>query len=129
MASPMAEKRKLRSRKRMTTLALVALAFVIFVFYSLERVEPVKVLVSAIQHEGDRVFVQGVLRNTGSDLGAVGLEVSYYDQRGKKLADDRIEVDGLRSDTDVPFKTPARELAGVSEFSLRVDRGHNPYGN
>ena len=120
---------KMRSRRRALVLLALAAAFVVFVFYSLERVEPVKVVGGRIERQGGHVFVQGVLRNTGPDLQAIGLEVSYYDGRGNKLAEDKLEVEGLRHGADVPFKMPARELGGVSDFSIHLDRGRNPYGN
>ncbi len=101
----------------------------VFVFYSLAQVEPVKVVGGRIEHQGGRAFVQGVLRNTGPGLRAIDIEVTYYDERGNKLAEDKLAVEGLRHGADVPFKMPARELAGVSDFSIRLDRGRNPYGN
>ena len=120
---------KIRSRKRTLILLAAIGAFIGFVFYSLERIEPVKVVDGRIERQGDRVFIRGVLRNTGPDLQALALEVSYYDGQGHKLAADKVEVGLLRHGTDVPFKTPARELAGVSDFSIYLDRGRNPYGN
>jgi hypothetical protein len=104
-------------------------AFVAFVFYSLERVEPIKVIGGRIEHEGGRVFVEGALKNTGPDVPAIGLEVNYYDGRGNKLGEDKLDVAGLRHGAEVPFKMPARDLAGASDFSIHLDRGRNPYGN
>ena len=124
-----AESKKTGSRKGILMLLVLAAAFIGFVFYSLERVEPLKVLDSRMERQGDHVFVQGTIRNTGHDLPAVGLEVSYYDERGAKLASDRLTISGLRHDADVSFKTPAHQLAGAESFSIYFDRGRNPYGN
>jgi len=124
-----AESKKTGSRKGILMLLALAAAFIGFVFYSLERVEPLKVLDSRMERQGDRVFVQGTIRNTGHDLPAVELEVSYYDERGAKLASDRLTISGLRHDADVSFKTPAHQLAGAESFSIYFDRGRNPYGN
>ncbi|MGD0073596.1 MAG: hypothetical protein ABSD31_04580 [Candidatus Binataceae bacterium] len=120
---------KTKSRRRSIVLLAVAAAFIVFVLYSLVMIEPVQVVNGHIERQGDRVFVQGVLKNSGSDLKAISVEVSYFDQRGKKLAEDKIRVEGLRHEAEVPFKTPARELTGASDFSIRLDRGRNAYGN
>jgi len=129
IAAKIATNKKSRSRRRALILLALAVAFVVFVFYSLAQVEPVKVVGDRIERQGGRVFVQGVLRNTGPDLQAISLDVTYYDERGNKLAEDKLAVEGLHHGADVPFKMPARELAGVSDFSIRLDRGRNPYGN
>ncbi len=120
---------KTKSRRRSIALLAIAAAFIVFVLYSLVTIEPVQVVDGRIERQGDRVFVQGVLKNSGPDLKAISVEVSYFDQRGKKLAEDKLRVEGLRHEAAVPFKTPARELAGVSDFSIHLDRGRNAYGN
>ncbi len=124
-----AESKKTRSRKRVLILLAAVVAFIGFVFYSLERVEPLKVVESRMERQGDRVFVEGTIRNTGPDLPAVEIEVSYYDERGAKLASDKLTVSGLREGANVAFKTPSRQLAGAGSFSIYFNRGRNPYGN
>ena len=119
----------IKSRKRGLILLAVVTAFVAFVFYSLTGVEPVKVTGGHLERQGGRVMVRGVLHNTGPDLKTLGVEVTYYDSRGHKLAQDRLEVANLRHDADVPFQAPERELPEASDFSIQLDRGRNPYGN
>jgi hypothetical protein len=127
--SAAADSKKTRPRKRILILLAAVAAFIGFVFYSLERVEPLKVIDSRMERQGDRVFVEGTIRNTGPDLPGVELEVSYYDERGAKLASDKLTVSGLREGADVTFKTPVRQLAGAGSFSIYFNRGRNPYGN
>ena len=107
----------------------LSIVFIIFVFYSLERVEPIKVVGDRIERQGDQVFVEGTLKNTGADAQQLNLEVSYFDKGGRKIGDDTLEVKSLPGGTDMPFKMPVHQLSGVKDYSLRLDRGHNPYGN
>jgi hypothetical protein len=120
---------KRKGFRRAPLLIPLSIVFIVFVFYSLERVEPIKVVGDRIERQGDLVFVEGTLRNTGADAHELDLEVSYFDKGGRKIGDDKIEVKSLPSGADLPFKMPVRQLSGVKDYSLRLDRGHNPYGN
>ncbi len=121
--------KKTGSRARILIPLAAVAAFIGFVFYSLERIEPLKVIESRMQRQGDLIFVEGTIRNTGPDLRAIELEASYYDERGAKLGSDKVAVSDLRQGADVSFKTPARQLAGAASFSIYFNRGRNPYGN
>ena len=116
-------------RKSTLTILIVAAAFAAFIFYSLFRVEPVRVVASHLEHRGGQVFVDGSLRNTGPDLGPLDLEVHYYDANGRALGQDKIAVPGMKRGTETHFATPPRPLGGVSEFSIYLNHGRNPYGN
>jgi hypothetical protein len=106
-----------------------AAAFAAIVFAMLARVEPIEVVSTRLDRTGDQVSVEGVLRNTGPDAGAVSLEVSYYDGQGRRLADDKVPVGRLQSGAKIGFSSPARQLRDVGSFTVYVDRGRNPYGN
>ncbi|MGH7780506.1 MAG: FxLYD domain-containing protein [Candidatus Binataceae bacterium] len=116
-------------RKSTLAILIAAIAFVAFVFYSLFRVEPVRVLASHLEHRGDSVFVDGSLRNTGPDLGPVDVEVHYFDANGRALGQDKIVVQGMKKGAEAHFETPPRMLGEVSEFSIYLNHGRNPYGN
>jgi|SRR5579862_4427921 hypothetical protein len=106
-----------------------AIAFVGFVFYSLFSFQPVKVVRSHLEHEGGRVFVSGQVRNTADRPRAVDLEVHYYDQNGRSIGQDSLSLSGLQAGAVRDFKSPPRALDGVSDFSLYMNNGRNPYGN
>lgn len=108
---------------------LVGAAFAGFVFYSLTRVEPVKVVSSGLEHSGGKVFVVGELRNTGRKSGPLDLEVHYFDKSGRQIGQDKIVVAGMAKGAETKFETPERTLPDVSEFSLYLNHGRNPYGN
>jgi hypothetical protein len=116
--------------RRSTIVVLtVAAGFAAFVFYSLAHVEPVRIVSSSLDRTDGKVFVTGELRNTGADSGPLDLEVHYFGADGRPLGQDRITVDSLRSGEHTRFRTPARSLGGVSEFSIYLNHGRNPYGN
>jgi hypothetical protein len=106
-----------------------ALAFVGFVFYSLISVEPVKVVRSHLEHNGNRVFVAGQVRNTADHARTIELEVHYYDRNGRPLGQDTLTLDGLDSGAVREFKSPPRAIDGVEDFSIYMNNGRNPYGN
>ncbi len=110
-------------------LLLVAAGFAGWVFYSLVQSEPVHVTQSSLRREGGKVFVEGTIKNSGPDTSTVDIEVRYYDRLGRKVGEERVELDGLRKGSSAQFETPHRALPDVAEFSLYVNHGRNPYGN
>jgi hypothetical protein len=106
-----------------------SLVFVALVFHSLLDLQPVKVVSSHLERNNGEVFVAGKVRNTGPRAVAIDLEVHYYAKDGKKLGQDTISLNDLKAGEVEAFKSPARPLTGVAEFSLYLNHGRNPYGN
>jgi hypothetical protein len=106
-----------------------AIAFVAIVFVLLTRAQPVKVLDSHFEREGDSVFVSGDLRNTGATPATIDLEIHYYDSAGRPLGEDRMQVGPLAAGADRHFRGPAHVPGTVANFSLYLNQGRNPYGN
>ena len=104
-------------------------AFAGFVFYSLSRTEPVEVIQSHLEHSDDKVFVEGQVKNTGTDARTIDLEVHYYDRNGRPLGEDALQLNALRAGEVASFKSPLHSLDGVSDFSIYLNHGRNPYGN
>jgi hypothetical protein len=108
---------------------IVAFAFIGFVFYSLTNVEPIEVLGTHLEHQGGKVFVEGEVKNTGSRTRAIDLEVHYYDRNGRPLGQDVLKLTGLHAGSVEEFKSPPHELNAVSQYSIYLNNGRNPYGN
>jgi len=116
--------------RRGTWIMLVGgFAFAGFVIYSLFTLEPVRVVRSHLEHDGSRVFVTGVVRNTAEHARGIELEVHYYDRNGRPLGQDSLDLDGLQAGAMRDFKSPPRVLEGVEDFSIYLNNGRNPYGN
>jgi len=64
-------------RKGTLFILLGAVAFVAVVFVLLTHVQPIKVIDSRLEHQGDSVFVTGDLRNTGGHPATLDLEIHY----------------------------------------------------
>lgn len=118
-----------RMRKSTIVLLVVAAGFAAFVFYSLTRVEPVKVVRSQMNRSGGEVCVVGELRNTGRKSGPLDLEVHYFNKSGREIGQDKIVVGGMARGAKAAFRTPERALPGASDFSIYLNHGRNPYGN
>jgi hypothetical protein len=116
-------------RKGAIIVLLGALCFAAYVFYSLTGVEPVKVADTRLVRSGDRVSVEGEVRNTGDDTGPLQLEVRYYDRDGHSIGKDVVSMDGLRRGAAAHFKSSTRPDDGVADFSIYLNHGRNPYGN
>ncbi|MGH7815216.1 MAG: FxLYD domain-containing protein [Candidatus Binataceae bacterium] len=110
-------------------IGLAALCFAGYVFYSLFHLEPVVVESKQLERSGGEVFVAGELKNTGKRTGPLKLEVHYYDRGGHQLAGDTVKVAAMAAGATATFKTPSHRLNGVSDFSLYLNHGRNPYGN
>jgi len=116
-------------RKGTLFILLGAIAFVAVVFVLLAHVQPVKVIDSRLEHEGDSVFVAGDLRNTSARPAALDLEIHYYDHAGRPLGEDRLQVGPLDAGVKQHFRGPAHAARSVEDFSLYLNQGRNPYGN
>ncbi|MGH7905676.1 MAG: FxLYD domain-containing protein [Candidatus Binataceae bacterium] len=115
-------------RSSMVILAVLVI-FAAFIFYSLFHVSPVAVIKSRLERQDGRVFVAGELKNTGSKPAAIDLEVHYYNHDGRPIGQNKISVDNLAAGAVRDFRTPPVNLDGVSEFSLYLNHGRDPYGN
>jgi len=116
-------------RKGAFIVLLGAICFAAYVFYSLTGVEPVKVADTRLVRSGDRVSVEGEVRNTGEDTGPLQLEVRYFDRNGHSIGKDVVSMDGLRHGDAAHFRSSARPDDGVADFSIYLNHGRNPYGN
>ena len=116
-------------RKGAIIVLLAALFFAAYVLYSLTGVEPVKVADTRLIRSGDRVSVEGEVRNTGDDTGPLELEVRYFDHDGHSIGKDVVSMDGLRHGAATHFKSSPRHDDGVADFSIYLNHGRNPYGN
>ncbi len=110
-------------------IVLGAMAFVAVVFVLLLHVQPIKVIDSGLEHEGDNVFVAGDLRNSGAGPATLELEIHYYDRAGRPLGEDRLQVGPLGAGARQHFRGPAHAAGSVEDFSLYLNQGRNPYGN
>ncbi len=108
---------------------LVALGFAGIVASLLARSEPVKMVESHLVRNGSEVFVEGRLRNTGSDAGPLDLEVRYYAVNGDALGEDVLKIKPLRAGAEEAFQTPSHNLAAAGSYSIYLNHGRNPYGN
>ncbi|HJU28510.1 MAG TPA: FxLYD domain-containing protein [Candidatus Binataceae bacterium] len=106
-----------------------ATLFVGYVFYSLYTVEPVRVVQSRLEHVAGGVFVDGEVRNTGAKDRTVDLEVHYFDRTGRALGQDTLKLADLPPGRMKAFRTPSRIVQGVSDFSIYLNHGRDPYGN
>lgn len=116
-------------RKGRMAIGLGAACFAGYVFYALAGAEPVKVEASRLEHHGELVFVTGELKNTGARTGPIEVEVRYYDRGGKALGKDTVSIAAIGPGAAAEFKSPPRQLDGVSDFSIYLTHGRNPYGN
>lgn len=116
-------------RKSGYVILAIAVAFVAFVGYSLTHVQPVEVVQKHLERHGNKVFVEGEVKNTGSKPAAIDLEIHYYNRAGRPLAQDRLTLYNLRPGSITPFKGPVHEMDGAVDFSLYLNHGRNPYGN
>jgi hypothetical protein len=115
--------------RRGTIIVLLSLCFAGYVFYALVGVEPVKVAETRLVRSGDRVSVEGEVRNTGDDTGPLELEVRYFDRDGHSVGKDTVSMEGLHRGAAAHFRSSPRPDAGVADFSIYLNHGRNPYGN
>ncbi|HYL59400.1 MAG TPA: FxLYD domain-containing protein [Candidatus Acidoferrales bacterium] len=116
-------------RRGALLILLASICFAAYVLYGLATVEPVKVTGTRLIRNGDQVSVEGEVRNTGEASGPVEIEVRYFDANGHALGRDTVSIGSIQRDAATTFKSPARRLDGVADFSIYLNHGKNPYGN
>lgn len=116
-------------RRRGFLVLIVALLFASYVFYSLMVIEPVRVTRSAMVRRGDQVSVEGELHNTGEEVGALEIEIRYFDGSGRRLGTDTISVNDLKQGATSGFRGPPHNLAPGAGYSIFLNHGRNAYGN
>ena len=108
----------------------VAIVFAAFVLYSLVEIEPVEITRSGLVRDNGKVYVAGEVRDTSSkELGAVNIELHYFDRSGHPLGQDTLTIRDLKPGEPREFRGPSHDLLAVSEYSIYVNHGRNPYGN
>lgn len=117
-------------RKDTIVILLVAGGFVALVFILLLRTNPVKVVQPRLIRRGGRIYVAGELHNTSARrTGKLDLEIHYYDHSGRPLGEDMLHVAPLKAGAEERFRGPAHAPGSVSDFSLYLNHGRDPYGN
>jgi hypothetical protein len=116
-------------RRTTILVGVIAVLFVGFVFYSLARVEPLKVRGERLEHLGDRVVVRGTITNTGPDIPQAGLAVRLFDASGHQVVRQSLSLGRLSAGQSRSFSSPPYAASGVEKFTIQVDRGNNMYGN
>ncbi len=116
---------------RRSTLIVIAvsLIFIIFVFYSLFHLEPLRVSGERLEHRGNTVIVRGTVINTGSQTQDAGLKVQLFDAGGRKLAVETVRLGRLTPGQSARFASQPTYAPGAEKFTMQVDRGSNMYGN
>src|ERR1700730_2845222 len=116
-------------RKGTLFILVGAMVFAAIVFVLLSCVQPVKVIDTHLERDGENVFVAGELRNAGANPVTLDLEIHYYDHAGRPLGEDRLQGGPLRAGAQEHFRGPGRAVGSVEDFSLYLTQGRNPYGN
>lgn len=106
------------------------IGFAGFVFYSLLRVEPIQVMHSSLVRDGGQIYVAGELQDTAdAAVSAVRIELHYFDRNSRPVGQDTLVVGDLKPYESRQFRGPPRSFVGVSDYSIYVNHGRNPYGN
>ena len=116
-------------RRSTLIIAGFSLVFIIFVFYSLFRIEPLHVTDGHIMRLGNAVVVQGTVVNTGSQAQTAGLKVQLFDSAGRQLAMQTVALGKLAPGQSVGFQSRPIPASAAEKFTIQVDRGANMYGN
>ncbi len=116
-------------RRSTLIVVIVSLIFMVFVFYSLFHLEPLRVSGERLEHRGNAVIVRGAVINTGSQAQDAGLKVQLFDARGHKLAVETVRLGRLAPGQSASFTSQPTYAPGAEKFTIQVDRGSNMYGN
>jgi hypothetical protein len=117
----------MRSSSLIVLVVLVAIAGLIA--WSFHSAAPVAVLSSHLERGQGMVYVEGKLRNASSSPAAIDVEVHYYDGNGRAIGQNEVSLAKIPAGGVSDFKTPPLSLDGVTDFSIYLNHGRNPYGN
>lgn len=116
-------------RKASLAILAAALGFGALVLYLLSHAEPIEVIEGRLVRNGTVVSLEGKVRNSGEEPANVSIEVQWFDSRGRAIAAETLDLGMVDAQAVAQFSTRPRDAASADRYTIRVDRGKNPYGN
>jgi len=118
------------TRTQRTLLWLVVLAvFAGYLIWALRSEEVFRVVSKKLERSDTGVIVSGEIHSTAAATSAVNIEVTFFDNNGRQLAQETVSLNNLEAGATAPFRTRPQKLANVKDYTIHVNTGKNMYGN
>lgn len=122
--------RSRNKRKVRVLLGLIGiLGFAGYMIWALRTEASIRVISKKLERTAAGVVVSGEVYNASQARTSVNVEVSFFNNDGRKLANEVIELHNLPVGGSAPFHTQPREIANVKDYSIYINSGRNMYGN
>ena len=124
----MARREGTRSRRMLLWLAVV-IVFAVYLLWALRAEETFPVTHKKLEYTDAGVLVSGEIRNTATTVATVNVEVTFFDAQGRQLGKEIVTLPNLAAGTTAAFRTQAKLLTAVKDYTIYVNAGRNMYGN
>jgi hypothetical protein len=117
-----------RTQRTLITLGVV-IAFIGYFFWALQSEEVFRVVSKKLEQTDAGIVVSGEVHNTTTNASAINVEVTLFNDRGQKLAEETVVLADVQAGGTVPFRTQPKRLTNVKDYTIYVNTGRNMYGN
>ncbi len=124
----MARSESKRTQRTIVWLGVVA-ALVGYFFWALQAEEVFRVVSKKLEQTDAGVIISGEVHNTTTSASALNVEVTLFNQRGQKLAEETVALDNVQAGGTVSFRTQPKQVTDVKDYTIYVNTGRNMYGN
>jgi hypothetical protein len=117
-----------RTQRTVVWLAVISILIGYF-FWALQAEEVFRVVSKKLEQTDAGVVVSGEVHNTTTSASAINVEVTLFNDRGQKLAEETVVLADVQAGGTVPFRTQPKQLTNVKDYTIYVNTGRNMYGN
>ncbi|MGE0824104.1 MAG: FxLYD domain-containing protein [Candidatus Binatia bacterium] len=124
----MARRQNIRRQRTLLWLG-VAVVFLSYFFWALQAEEVFRVVTKKLEQTEAGVVVSGEVHNTTATPSAVNVEVTLFDEQGRKLSEETVALSPIDAGGTAVFRTQPKRLTAVKDYTIYVNTGRNMYGN
>ena len=117
-----------RTQRTLMWLGIVAV-FIGYFFWALRSEEVFRVFSKKLEQTDAGVIISGEVHNTTTNVSAINVEVTLFNQRGQKLSEETVTLDNVQAGGTASFRTQPKQLTDVKDYTIYVNTGRNMYGN
>lgn len=124
----MARREGIRRRRTFAWL-IILVGFLGYFVWALRSEEVFRVVNKKLEQTPNGIVVSGEVLNTAAAARGVNVDVTFFDQQGRQLAQETIPLAQLAAGATAPFRTQPRTLTTMKDYTIHVNTGPNMYGN
>lgn len=108
---------------------LCGFGFAGYMIWALQAEEAFRVVSKKLEQTSAGLVVSGEIYNVSATTASVNVEVAFFSNDGRKIAEEVVELSQLPIGSSASFRTQPKMLFDVKDYSIYLHSGRNMYGN